>query len=158
MPALPTVVPPPLTLPDPVTIDVPAVQLAAPPAATPTAAASSAGVTGGQGPGSGGGQGTGTGPGTGADAGPGSGGEGGYILPAFVKGVILPAECARGDFLVRFWVEVDGRVSRVEVNPPPKAAGCRREMMERMKAYQFRPATTRDGQPVASIYQIRLVH
>jgi hypothetical protein len=160
VPAAPVIVVPTVVLPDPVKLDVTPVSLTPDPTPAqpePVVATSQTG-TGGQGPGTGGGQGTGTGPGTGAAAGPGSGGEGGYIFPAVAKGVILPAECARGEFQVRFWVEANGRVSRVDVVPPPKDAGCRREMMERMRAYQFRPATTRDGQPVASIFQIRLVH
>ena len=118
------------------------------------------GTTGGpgSGPGTGGGTGTGTGTGTGSADGPGTGGEGGYIFPANPLGIILPASCARGRFAVRFWVEVDGRVSRVEVDPPPRDAGCHREMSDRMMGYKFRPATTRDGQPVASIFRIQLEH
>ncbi|MBI1967807.1 MAG: hypothetical protein HYS40_07440 [Gemmatimonadetes bacterium] len=112
----------------------------------------------GQGAGTGGGTGTGVGTGTGSAEGPGTGGEGGYIFPANPLGIILPASCARGRFYVRFWVGVDGRVSRVEMNPPPRDAGCRREMTERMMGYKFRPATTRDGQPVASIFRIQLEH
>jgi len=160
MPAAPAITVPIVALPDPVKIDVPPLEAIVPPVAPPpqAAAGSGTGTTGGpgQGPGSGGGQGTGTGPGSGSDAGPGSGGEAGYIL-ADVRGLIVPPDCARGEYLVRFWVEADGRVSHVEVTPPPKDAGCRRDMLAQMRAYKFRPAI-RDGQRVASVFPIRLVH
>jgi len=157
VPAPPAVTVPTVALPDPVTIDVPKIEAIAPPPAT-AATGTNTGTTGGpgQGPGSGGGQGAGTGPGRGNDVGPGSGGDAGYI-PADVRGLIVPPDCARGEYLVRFWVEADGRVSHVEVTPPPKDAGCRRDMLTQMRAYTFRPAT-RDGQRVASVFPIRLVH
>jgi hypothetical protein len=43
---------------------------------------------------------------------------------------------------------VEGRVTRVEVNPPIKDSGYRREFTERMMGYLFNPATTRDGRHV----------
>ena len=162
MPAPPVVTVPILALPDPVKIDVPPLEAIAPPVAPPppppAVAGSGTGTTGGpgQGPGSGGGQGTGTGPGRGSDAGPGSGGEAGYI-PADPRG-ITPIFCSRGQSVLRFWVEADGRVSRVQVNPPPADAGCHREMVAQMKGFKFRPAMTRDGRPVASVFEIRLTH
>ena len=110
----------------------------------------------GQGTGTGGGTGTGVGTGTGSAEGPGIGGEGGYIFRAVPLGIILPPSCAKGRFTARFWVGADGHVSRVEVDPSPRDAGCRREMTERLMGYKFRPAATRDGQPVASIFEIRL--
>ena len=156
VPAPPAVTVPTIALPDPVKIDVALLAAIAP--QTTVAAGTGDGTTGGagQGPGSGGGQGAGTGPGRGNDVGPGSGGEAGYI-PADVRGLIVPPDCARGEYLVRFWVEADGRVSHVEVTPPPKDAGCRRDMLTQMRAYKFRPAT-RDGLHVASVFPIRLVH
>lgn len=160
VPPPPTVVVNQLTIPvvkveDLAHIEVPNQDMSA---ATPIG--SGQGTTGGpgSGPGTGGGTGTGTGTGTGSADGPGTGGEGGYIFPANPLGIILPASCARGRFAVRFWVEVDGRVSRVEVDPPPRDAGCRKEMSDRMMGYKFRPATTRDGQAVASIFRIQLEH
>jgi hypothetical protein len=69
--------------------------------------------------------------------------------------VLLPATCARGRFTVRFWVESDGHVSRVTVEPPPKG-GCRQEMQDKMMGYQFLPAHTRDGQPVAAVTEVHL--
>jgi hypothetical protein len=138
-----------LALPDPVHIDLPQLRPAAP-------VTTDAG-TGGPGPGTGG-QGTGTGTGSGVDSGSGSGGEGSYILPAEANGVIVPPACARGEFTIRFWVEVDGRVSRLEIDPLPRDAGCRRQMIETLKAYRFRPARTRDGRAVASIYPFKVTH
>ena len=160
VPAAPALTALSVALPDPVKIELPLEPTASLPSPSTAAApvGTGTGTSGGpgQGPGSGGGQGTGAGPGSGSDAGPGSGGEAGYI-PADVRGLIVPPDCAKGRFLVRFWVEADGRVSRVDVDPPPRDAGCRREMLAQMKAYQFRPAT-RSGQPVASVYPIRLIH
>jgi len=159
MPTPPAVTVPTVALPDPVKLDMPTIDQIATITPPPSAVSGTGtGTTGGpgQGPGSGGGQGAGTGPGRGNDVGPGSGGGASYI-PADVTGLIVPPDCARGEFLVRFWVEADGRVSHVEVTPPPKDAGCRRDMLSQMRAYRFRPAT-RDGQRVASIYPIRLVH
>jgi hypothetical protein len=63
-----------------------------------------------------------------------------------------------GRFTVRFWVEDDGRVARVAVDPPPKNAGCRREMLDKMMGYRFLPARRRDGQAVASVYEVQLQH
>ncbi len=137
-----------LALPDPVRIDLPQLRSVAP-------VATEAGTGGGLGPGTGG-QGTGTG--SGVDSGSGSGGEGSYILPAEANGVIVPPACARGEFTIRFWVEVDGRVSRLEIEPLPRDAGCRRQMIETLKAYRFRPARTRDGRAVASIYPFKVTH
>jgi len=161
IPQPPAVTVPTIAVPatEPVKIEVPppAVVIAPPPSAAVGTGAGTAGGAG-QGPGSGGGRGTGTGTGVGADSGAGSGGNASDIFPANVRGLIIPPDCARGDFLVRFWVETDGRVSRVEVNPPPKNAGCHQQLIMHMKAYSFRPAMTRAGVPVASVYQIRLVH
>jgi periplasmic protein TonB len=146
-----------LPIPDPVAIKLPALET---PAVTPPAAATvtgtGAGAGPGSGPGTGGGQGAGTGPGTGSDVGPGTGGAGSYILRADPRALLYPPECAKGKFNVRFWVEADGHVSRVEVEPLPKDAGCRREFVDKMKSYQFRPAHTPDGQAVASVYPIQI--
>ncbi len=76
----------------------------------------------GAGPGAGGGQGGGTGGATGADAGPGTGGEGGYIFVASPRTAILPpltkvpGSVAGRTYVVKFWVAVDGRVTRVEID------------------------------------------
>ena len=115
----------------------------------------------GQGTGAGGGQGSGVGTGAGADAGPGTGEEGSYILLASPRWAILPPAnppaAVRGRPLrVQFWVSAEGRVTRVEVDPPIKDAAYRREFMERMQGYLFTPAITRDGRRVASVYPMTL--
>ncbi|MGH7529415.1 MAG: energy transducer TonB, partial [Gemmatimonadales bacterium] len=116
----------------------------------------------GQGPGTGGGRGTGTGTGLGADQGPGSGGEAGYIFPASPRWTIFPPPGAPRDargrrHVVRFWVTADGRVTRVEVTPPIEDGDYRREFIARMMAYQFAPATTRDGRRVASVASVTVI-
>jgi len=112
----------------------------------------------GAGPGAGGGQGGGTG----ADAGPGTGGEGGYIFVASPRTAILPplakvpGSVAGRTYVVKFWVAVDGRVTRVEIDPPIADAAYSREFQQRMMAYQFYPARTRDGRNVASVVPVPL--
>jgi protein TonB len=159
IPQPPAVTVPTVAVPatEPVKIEIPPPSVAVTP---PAAVGTGAGTTGGpgQGPGTGGGKGTGTGTGVGADSGTGSGGNAGDIVPANVRGLIIPPDCARGNFLVRFWVESDGRVSQVDVTPRPRDASCHQELLKHMKQYSFRPAMTRAGLPVASVYQIRLVH
>jgi hypothetical protein len=124
------------------------------PTATLPSAGTGTGGEAGQGPGTGGGIGAGKDGGVGNDSGPGRGGDGTYITPPYARTVLLPADCARGRFTVRFWVEADGSVSRVSVEPPPKDGGCRREMREKMLGYQFRPAHTRDGRAVAFVFEV----
>jgi hypothetical protein len=139
---------------EPVTIDLPPPTVAiAPPAVVGTGDGTAGGR--GQGPGRGGGTGTGTGTGTGADAGPGSGGDASDIFAATPRWAIMappgaPRE-ARGRHEVRFWVTADGRVTRIDVTPPIKDSGYRREFTERMMGYLFNPATTRDGRHVEYI-------
>lgn len=159
-PAVPDV---PLPVPEPVELEVPPPEflplVAVAPAASATTTTGDAGGGGpGTGPGTGGGSGAGTGPGAGNDSGPGRGGDPDYISPPYARTVLLPADCARGRFTVRFWVEDDGRVARVAVDPPPRNAGCRREMLDKMMGYQFLPARTRDGRAVASVYEVQLQH
>ena len=104
----------------------------------------------------------GAGGGTGADLGPGMGGEGGYIFVASPRTAILPplakvpGSVAGRTYRVRFWVAADGRVTRVEVDPPITDANYSREFQQRMMAYQFYPAHTRDGRNVASIVTVPL--
>ncbi len=139
---------------EPVKLDLPPPTVAITP---PAAVGTGDGTTGGpgQGPGSGGGTGTGTGTGMGSDAGPGSGGKASDIFAATPRWAIMappgaPRE-ARGRHEVRFWVTADGRVVKIEVMPPIKDSGYRREFTERMMGYLFNPATTRDGRHVESI-------
>lgn len=139
-------------------LELPRATLPAPPAAGLVGASG----TLGQGPGAGGGQGTGIGTGAGADEGPGTGGEGGYIFVASPRTAILPplakvpGSVAGRTYRVRFWVAADGRVTRVEVDPPIAEARYGREFQQRMMAYRFYPARTRDGLTVPSVVTVPL--
>jgi hypothetical protein len=57
---------------------------------------------------------------------------------------------------VKFWVAADGRVTRVDVDPPIVAAGYGREFQQHMMAYRFYPAHTRDGRNVAYVATVPL--
>lgn len=145
-------------MPEPITLDLARIDIPREPIAGTVSADERAS---GAGDGGGAGQGPGAGAGTGAQAGPGTGGEGGYIFPASPRWLVLvplnaPASVKGRRYEVRFWVSAEGRVTRVEVDPPIAHAGYRREFMERMMAYLFNPATTRDGQRIASVYSITL--
>jgi len=163
LPAVPAVSVPTVAVPltEPVKIDVPVPTVViTPPAAIGTSAGTSGGP--GQGPGAGGGTGTGTGPGVGADSGSGSGGGPGYIFPASPRWTIFPPPGAPREVRgrrheVRFWVSAEGRVTRVEVTPPIKDAGYRREFTERMMGYLFNPATTRDGRHVDFVASVTVI-
>lgn len=154
IPTPPTVTLPVMTTPviplDLAKIDVPQPQ--------PNAAAT--GPATGVGPGTGGGQGAGQGPGIGSAVGPGTGGDAGYIQASPRWLIIPPASAPTGvkghALRVQFWLTADGHVSRVDVQPRIADAGYRRDFSERMMGYLFNPATTRDGQPVASTYVITL--
>jgi len=74
-------------------------------------------------------------------------------LPPLAK---VPGSVAGRTYRVRFWVAADGRVTRVEVDPPITDANYSREFQQRMMAYQFYPAHTRDGRNVASIVTVPL--
>jgi len=153
---VPTVAPPP-PVTDPVKLELPPPTVSITP---PAAVGTGDGTTGGpgQGPGTGGGTGTGTGTGTGSDAGPGSGGNASDIIAATpVWAIMAPSGApreARGPHEVRFWVTADGRVTKIDVRPPIKDGGYRREFTERMMGYLFKPATTRDGRRVEYIASI----
>jgi hypothetical protein len=124
-------------------------------AVVPSVGSASDGTTG-QGPGTGGGTGSGVGPGVGNDSGPGRGGNGGYILPN-TRVLIFPPDCAHGRFRVQFSISAEGRVTRVGIDPEPQDAGCRRQMLDKMKQYEFSPAT-RDGRAVAATFEVTLQH
>lgn len=156
--------PPAVTVPtatplatEPVKIDIP-LAATTPPVAVGTGNGTSGGP--GAGPGTGGGQGTGAGTGAGTDSGPGSGGGPSGIIPS-PKWAILPPSGAPREmkgrpYEVRFWVTAEGRVARVEVTPPIKDAGYRREFVERMMGYLFNPARTLDGRPVDGVANLTL--
>lgn len=162
IPAAPRVLPTAIPLPDPIKLDLPQfrlkpdVQAAVPAGTTP-------GTSGGpgSGPGSGGGQGSGTGPGVGAATGPGTGGEGGYTLLCSPRWTILPPNnvpaSSKGKVEhLKFWVSVDGTVSKVEVDPPIADDAFRRDFLDRLRQYKFNPATTREGEPVACVTVVTL--
>jgi protein TonB len=114
----------------------------------------------GSGTGSGGGVGSGQGTGVGSGQGPGTGGEGGTILPPGVKLSILPADRPRSvrgkEYAVRFWVNAQGRVTHVEVEPEIEDRDYRGRFLEQMYQFQFTPARTLDGQPVDGQIVIRI--
>ena len=129
--------------------------------ALPPPAAAFGGGAGGGGGGPGGAAGAGTG-GTGAGTGPGMGGEAGYIFPAAPRTAILPplakvpGSVAGRWYRVKFWVAPDGRVTRVDVDPPIADAEYGREFQQHMMAYRFYPAHTRDGRTVAYVATVPL--
>ena len=143
-------------------LDLPRVDVPQPDLVAGLRSVAAAAVAGGQGPGVGGGEGAGVGPGAGGAAGPGTGDEGGYIFVAAPRTWILPplakvpGSVAGRTYRVRFWVAADGRVTRVEVEPPMAEAAYSREFQRRMLAYQFYPARTRDGRNVASVVTVPL--
>lgn len=107
-----------------------------------------------------GGPGAALGPGSG-DGGPGTGTEAGYIFPASPRWAIVPpmnrpASVRGRTYRVHFWVTTEGRVSRVEVTPDIPEPEYRREFIARMMGYVFTPATTRNGERIASVYSITL--
>ena len=144
-PPEPVVVPPPLAMTLPVEkLDVPASQslVVGPDSAT------------GGSKGAGGGAGGGVGKGLGQDSGPGSGGEGGDIFPPRPKYTILPPLPQPGSvrgktFRVHFWVNAEGRVTRVRVDPEIKDAGYRQQFLDLMREYGFEPARKLDGTRVS---------
>jgi len=106
----------------------------------------------GAGTGSGGGVGSGQGTGVGSGQGPGTGGEGGSIFPPEPKFIIVPADrpnSVRGrQYAVHFWVNAEGKVTRVEVDPDIPDRSYRRKFLDQMFQFQFTPARTLDGVPV----------
>ena len=114
--------------------------------------------------GSGGAPGPGASPGegTGSAEGSGTGGAGDYIVLASPRTLIVPplarvpGSVAGRSYRVRFSVAADGRVTRVEIDPPIADGAYGRDLLERMRAYQFYPARTRDGRTVASVVTVPL--
>jgi len=98
----------------------------------------------------------------GSAAGPGMGGGDDYIFVASPRTAILPplakapGSVAGRTYRIRFWVAADGRVTRVDIDPPIRDDAYRREFVERMTAYQFYPARTRDGMNMASVVTVSL--
>ena len=140
-------------------VELPPVELPQTTLPPPTAALGGAGGNVG---GGGGGRVTGLGTTGGVGVGSGTGDEASYIFPASPRTAILPplarvpGSVAGRTYRVRFWVSVEGRVTRVDVEPPIADAAYGREFQQRMMAYQFYPARTRDGRNVSYVVMVPL--
>jgi TonB family protein len=66
------------------------------------------------------------------------------ILPPLPK----PASVRGQTYRVRFWVDVSGRVTTVEVTPRIPDGEYRRKFLDLMRQYTFTPARRADGTPV----------
>ena len=163
----PEVVPPPVPEPEapqaspPKPVDtLPAVATADPaPPSGAGAEGSGPGDEGGSGNGVGGGAGPGIGPGSGDGSGPGTGGEGGVIRPPELRDLAFPFENPpkelRGASLdVTFWVRVDGRVERYEVEPEISDRDYARKFDEVIRAFRFTPARAPDGTRIAGTTRV----
>ncbi|MBI4501071.1 MAG: TonB family protein, partial [Gemmatimonadetes bacterium] len=89
----------------------------------------------------------------GADTGRGIGGEGGDVFPPTPRYTILPPlpqpASMRGRTLrVHFWVNAQGKVTRVQVDPEIKDASYRQQFLAMMREYTFNPAKRLDGTTV----------
>ena len=137
-------------------VELPPLELPQATLPVPTVAPSGGGTAGG----GAGGRGTGPGAAAGAGVGSGTGDEAGYIFPAAPRRANVPSlgkvpgSVAGHTYRVKFWVSAEGRVTRVEVDPPIADAEYGREFQQRMMAYQFYPAHTRDGRSVANVVTI----
>jgi len=138
-------------------VELPPLELPQATLPVPTAAPS---VGGGNAAGGAGGRGAGPGAAAGVGVGSGTGDEAGYIFPAAPRRANVPSlgkvpgSVAGHTYRVKFWVSAEGRVTRVEVDPPIADAEYGREFQQRMMAYQFYPAHTRDGRSVANVVTI----
>ena len=157
----PKTVPPP----DPVPVTLPAVLPVVPAdtarsavavATTGDTAPAGTGLGAGAEGGAGGGRGTGVGGNAGTGAGPGGegGGQGGTTRPPELRDLAFPFDeppkQLRGASLnVTFWVRVDGRVERYEVDPEISDRDYARKFDEVMRSFRFTPARAPDGTRVA---------
>ncbi len=167
-PAAAQAVPPPVPVPEPA-LTLPEPELAAiTPEPTrletavetqllipPRDVANIGGTTGGPGagPGTGGGVGAGQGTGVGTAIGPGTGGDGGTVRAPEVRVVAFPFEDAPSsikgrEFKLHFWVDAQGRVTKVEIEPAIADASFRKKLLERLHQWTFYPARTFSGAPV----------
>jgi outer membrane biosynthesis protein TonB len=145
-PVPPAVLPTPLPSPDTVPVAAPA------PGEAGTAAGEGPGAGGGTGGGEGGGVGPGTGPGVGEGAG--TGGEGGVVRPPELRDLAFPfdnppKELRGASLSVTFWVRVDGKVERYQVDPAIADREYARKFDEVIRAFRFSPARAPDGSRVA---------
>ena len=144
----PTPPPEPLVVPPTFALTLPVRKLDVPLSQSIVVGADAAGAGGSRG--AGGGVGGGVGRGLGRDSGVGAGGEGGDIFPPRPKYTILPPLPQPGSvrgktFRVHFWVNAEGRVTRVRVDPEIKDAGYRQQFLDLMREYGFEPARKLDG-------------
>ena len=159
-------VPPPKSVQTPVSQPAPAERALSEPADTSPAAAASSqtpevpdtGAGTGARAGAAGLRGAG-GVGTGGAAGR---GEGGTLRPPEARELPLPYDTPpkelRGASLkVTFWVRVDGRVERYQVEPEIKDRDYARKFDEVMRAFRFTPARAPDGSSVAGIATISFI-
>ncbi len=107
----------------------------------------------GSGRGTGGGRGAGVGTGVGDNVGPGTGGERAPAYAPEPRSVVYPIseppDSVRGRLLIiHFWVDVRGRVSKVEVEPPLLGGSYLEDFLKNMRQWTFYPARTADGRPV----------
>jgi outer membrane biosynthesis protein TonB len=110
----------------------------------------------GAGGGAGGGQGAGVGLGTGGGGGPGGegGGRGGTTRPPELRDLAFPfdeppKELRGASLSVTFWVRIDGRVERYEVEPEIRDRDYARKFDEVIRSFRFTPARAPDGTRVA---------
>jgi hypothetical protein len=100
--------------------------------------------------------------GTGGAGGTGGRGEGGTLRPPEPRELPLPYDTPpkelRGASLkVTFWVRVDGRVERYEVEPEIKNRDYAKKFDEVMRAFRFTPARAPDGTSVAGVAKISFI-
>jgi len=159
---LPVAAPTPVPITSPAEVRPPVEPEPAVPA--PSADSASAASPGQGGTGSGGGSGSGTGTGRGSGTGPGAGpgtgggaaaGSGRAVAPE-PRQLILPPldypKALRGrSVAVTFWVDVRGRVERVELDRPLDDRGFQKKFVEVMRNYRFRPARGPEGQAVPGV-------
>ena len=125
-----------------------------------TGAGTGTGTGAGAGGGSGGGVGGGEGTGTGVAVGPGTGGDSTDVIPPQLRNLIpplaeRPPRELRGQRInVTFWVSAEGLVDRFAIDPEIGDRGYREKFSEIMMKTRFRPARTRAGVPVPSVYEI----
>ncbi|MEK7667165.1 MAG: hypothetical protein AAB409_00765 [Gemmatimonadota bacterium] len=129
--------------------------------AQPTGPGAGAGQGTGTGPGSGSGTGGGSGSGVGTGVGPDSGGAGGSYYPPQLQSIILPPApppaSVRGTTVTaRFEISSRGEVLRVTIDPAIRDRRFSDAFVERLRSYVFTPAYTRDGQPMAAPFEIRI--
>jgi protein TonB len=143
----------PQTTLEPVTRAIPVVDPNATSTTLTLGPGSGTGLGPGSGSGRGGGSGSGTGTGVGSGVGPGTGGEGGAVYAPEPRAIVYPFEepppSVRGrQFQIRFWVDLRGRVTKVEITPEIEDKRFRAALLERVSSWTFYPARTAEGRPV----------